>query len=507
MYKRLIIILSISIALQIFTGCINTINEFTKLEKMPGIFPDYTSLVIPSNIAPLNFNINEKGSEYQVEIYSKTGTKISIRQKSPKIIIPIGKWHELLDMNKGESLTIDVYAKRDKWYKYAAITDTIAPETIDNQLVYRLIGIVYTYFNKMGIYQQNLENFDKSVIYENTSNDKKTCVNCHSFSHNNPGKMSLHVRTTDAGTVIFNEGKLKKYNTKTKYTMSPASYTAWHPNGELIAYSVNKLIVNFTSYASKIVEVWDKASDLVVFNVKTNTITTSPKIASQSRENLPNWSPDGKWLYFISAPKANEDGSNWIQTKYDLLRIAFNPEKMTWGEVDTLLTSKQTGKSITFPIASPDGRYILFCMIDHSYFSIFDKGSDLYLLDLTTKQYRKLDILNSPVTDSYHSWSKNGRWIVFSSKRINGLCTQPHFAYFDKQGQFHKPFVLPQEDPLFYQTDTWNFNLPVLVDGKVDISANEFRDFMDEKPEDVNFDPSVDVDALSGGTWLEKEKK
>jgi Tol biopolymer transport system component len=486
-FIRIFQIAGISITLIAFTGCSKAISDFTILEQQPQIFPDYTSLVIPSNIAPLNFNINEKGSEFQVDIYSKNGEKIRFRQSSPKIEIPVGKWHDLLDKNKGNTLFIDVYSKQDKWYKYATITDTIAMETIDNHLVYRLIGIVYTYFNKMGIYQQNLENFEKSIIYENTSHDKKTCVNCHSFSNNNPGKMSMHIRTTDAGTVIFNDGKLNKYNTKTKYTISPASYAAWHPNGELIAYSVNQLIVNFTSFPDKIVEVWDKASDLVIFNVKTNTITKPPKISTPSRENLPNWSPDGKWLYFISAPKANEDGSNLIKAKYDLLRIAFDADKMSWGEIDTLLTAKETGMSITFPIASPDGRYILFCMIDHSYFSIFDKKSDLYLFDLTTRQYRKLDILNSPETDSYHSWSKNGRWVVFSSKRINGLTTQPHFAYFDNNGKFHKPFVLPQKDPLFYMADTWNYNLPVMVDGKVDINANEFRDFVSEPAEDAKF--------------------
>jgi hypothetical protein len=505
MAKRWFII-CFALIIQLFTGCKSGVNDFTRLDKIPQIFPDYTSIVIPPNIAPLNFSINEKGTEYLVEIYSKVGEKISIRQKSPEIKIPINSWHKLLKNNKGNGLNIDVYSKQDKWYKYASITDTIAVDEIDNHLVYRLIGIVYSYYGKLGIYQRNLENFKQSVIFENTYNDKNPCINCHSFSNYNPNKMSMHVRRFDAGTVINDNGKLSKLSTKTKFTMSPAIYTAWHPNGDLIAFSVDKLKLNFTSYSDKAVEVWDKASDLIVYNLKTNEVSTSPKISTQSRETLPNWSPDGKWLYFISSQKANEDMTNWIDCKYDLLRIPFDPDKMTWGEVDTLLTSRQTGMSITFPIASPDGRYILFCMASHGYFSIYDKKSDLYLFDLQTKQYKPLDIINSPVTDSYHQWSKNGRWIVFSSKRIDNLCTHPHFAYFDKDGNFHKPFVLPQEDPSFYKDYTWNFNIPVFVDGKVNVNANEIRDIVTQKAKDVTFDPSVDVDALSGATWVEPAK-
>ena len=77
-------------------------------------------------------------------------------------------------------------------------------------------------------------------------------------------------------------------------------------------------------------------------------------------------------------------------------------------------------------------------------------------------------------------------------------------AYFDKEGNFHKPFVLPQEDPLFYRDYRWNFNLPVLVSGKVEIDTAALREFITGSAENVNFDETVETDALSGATWLEK---
>ena len=481
----------------IASGCSIPVNNATETDRLPQIFPDYTSLVIPSNISPLNFFIEETGSEYIVEIYSESGSKIKIRQTSPNIIIPAKKWKTMLENNKGNCLNIDVYVKQDNWLKYNRITDTIAQEPIDNNLVYRLIGLIYQDKDKLGIYQHNLENFEESVILENTSNPDRPCINCHSFSNNNPEKMSMHIRKSSPGTLIYSDGNLTKYNTKTEFTMSPAAYTAWHPNGNLIAFSLNRLFVYFTSDEHKLVEVCDKASDLVVYNLSTNTISTSPGISSPGRETSPNWSPDGKWLYYISATKTTADMTSWVNARYDLMRVSYDADKNIWGEPETLISSKETGMSITWPAASPDGRYIVFCMIDHSYFSIFDKNSDLYLYDLTTNTYSRADALNSPYTDSYHSWSKNGRWIVFSSKRLDELATRPYFAYFDSSGTFHKPFVLPQEDPLFYRSFQWNYNIPVLVDGKVTIDTTDLKDMLTSNTKDVLYDNSVRIDTIS----------
>ncbi|HAH23700.1 MAG TPA: cytochrome C biosynthesis protein, partial [Prolixibacteraceae bacterium] len=52
------------------------------------------------------------------------------------------------------------------------------------------------------------------------------------------------------------------------------------------------------------------------------------------------------------------------------MRIPFDVEKNTWGKVDTVISSKSTGKSISFPKISPDGRYLMFTMSDHGYFTI-----------------------------------------------------------------------------------------------------------------------------------------
>ncbi len=495
--------LLIIVALFAVTGCSKKVEDYSKDIRTASILPDYKGIVFPSNIAPLNFYIKEKGSKFHVEIYSEKGNKLIIHQTSPVIQIPVKAWHKLISQNSGNTLYIDIFVKNKKWIKFATISDSIASEPIDSYMAYRLINVSYIFWKKMGIYQRNLENFDESPVYLN-SVAKEGCVNCHSFCNGDPGKMILHFRQSYPGTIIFNDNQLKKYNTKTKYTMSSFVYPAWHPSGNYIAFSVNIINLYFTANKNSLSEVSDKVSDIVVYNVKTNTVTTSPKISTKNRENLPTWSPDGKWLYYISAPEARKGdlrSRNW--TKYSLVRIPYNVASNTWGDVDTVLSSTQTGMSISFPNISPDGKYVLFCMAKYGYFTVFDKTSDLYILELKTRQYHKLDI-NSESNESYHCWSQNGRWILFSSKRIDNILSRPYIAYFDKNGKTYKPFIVPQKDPLFYNTFLENYNRPELIKGKIKLNPRQIRDIVYSDPENVRFDTTVDVDALSGATWINK---
>mgnify|MGYP001013393408 CR=1 FL=1 len=83
--------------------------------------------------------------------------------------------------------------------------------------------------------------------------------------------------------------------------------------------------------------------------------------------------------------------------------------------------------------------------------------------------FRSLEI-NSDQAETWHSWSSNSRWVVFSSKRLDGLFARPFFSYVDERGKFHKPFALPQEDPEFYDSYLKTFNVPELVQGPVTIT-------------------------------------
>jgi Tol biopolymer transport system component len=477
------------------------IDSFTELDRLPKIDPDYTNIVVPTNMAPLNFAIHEQGTEFVVEIYSgnKETNSIRIKTKKNRVILPIKKWKTFLSRNRGETYDVDVYLKnRDgAWTKFKSIGNRIAREPIDSHVAYRLINPGYVLWWEMGIYQRDLESFEESTIFSNRMTDQN-CMNCHSFCNNDPATLLFHMRGEYGGTLFVHDNQVNKVNTKTDYTMSAGVYPSWHPDGKHIAFSVNKIVQYFHAQKEDRIHVCDKASDIIVYNVQTNTVTTSPKVSTKRLESLPCWSPDGSMLYFCSAPEFS-DATKYDEVRYDLMRIGYDVKTNQWGNVETVISSKKTGKSVSFPKVSPDGKYILFGMNDYGYFAIHFTSSDLYLMDVKTKRIRKLPV-NSDHSESYHSWSSNSRWFVFASKRKDGLCSRLYFSHIDSLGNASKPFLLPQKDPTFYDTFIMNYNVPEMIDGPVAVSRWQLTQTAYQDPIQAKFDPTVDVDALSGAT-------
>ncbi len=450
-----------------------------KIERLPVIDPDYKNITLPPNIAPTNFVIQEVGKQYIVELSGENGGNVIIQSKKPSIQFPLKKWRNLLQTNRGESISLTIYRQHEngEWQQFQSVTNKIAEHDIESHLAYRLIKPLYVYWDQMGLYQRDLTSFKETPIFLNRATDDN-CVNCHSFHNHNPDRFLFHMRAASVGTgmMLVYDGRVNKIDTSTPFNRATA-YRAWHPNGELIAFSVNTVNQFFHSVGENR-DVYDKASDLVLYNVKTNTITTSPDISTEDKmETYPEWSPDGRRLYFcvthgLQAFDAHGEHP-FAKIKYDLMRISYDVDSNTWGELELVMNANAIGKSVTHPKVSPDGKYVLFCMSAYGNFSIYKPDSDLYLLDTESKAYKRLEILNSDKTESYHAWSQDGRWIVFSSKRRDGLCARPFFSYVDEDGEFSKPFVLPQKDPAFYQRFLKTYNIPEFVNGAIKTRAQK----------------------------------
>ena len=464
-----------------YPGCTNrkpNPEDCTSIDREPTIFPDYSETILPPNIAPTNFIIKEKGKAYYVQISSEKGSDIEIFSQSPNIKIPIKPWKNLLKQNREQPLLITVLAKdeKDKWSRYAPIENKIAKEVINTHLVYRLMKPLYQYWDKLGIYQRDLSSYDERPIVLNSTMGKN-CVNCHSFHNYNPDRMIFHMRAGAVGTsmILAYDNEIHKVDTSTSFNHA-TSYRSWHPKGKVIAFAFNTVKQIFHAQGKNL-DVYDRVSDLLLYNVQTNTITTSPKISSSERmETYPEWSPDGKYLYFCSSPGLDiydKDEDPLKKMKYDLMRIRYDLEKDLWGEIEPVLKASELGLSVAHPKPSPDGKHILFCMSEYSYFPLYMPDSDLYILDTQTKEFRKAEKINSSWAESYHCWSSNGRWVVFSSKRQDGICTHPYFSYFDSKGTFSKPFLLPQEDPGYHQSRVVVYNIPEFVNGPVKITPQK----------------------------------
>jgi Tol biopolymer transport system component len=301
--------------------------------------------------------------------------------------------------------------------------------------------------------------------------------------------MMFHLRGNRGATILAQDGIVSKLNTKNKETISNCIYPYWHPTEDFIAYSVNNIQQVFHSVNEKRIEVFDSRSDIVVYDIRNNKLITSKVISSdESFETFPSFSPDGRSLVFCSAKKGVQP-DNYDKIRYSLCRIDFNASTGTFGtRVDTLVSSFQTGKSVSFPRISPDGKYLIFTLSDYGNFSIWHREADLWKLDLGTGEYYPIDQVNSCEAESYHSWSSSSRWMIFSSRRTDGLYTRPFISYINEDGEFKKPFMLPQKDPGYYEMSLRSFNVPEFIKGKVIVNGRSILKAIDSKAKDVNFE-------------------
>ena len=181
------------------------------------------------------------------------------------------------------------------------------------------------------------------------------------------------------------------------------------------------------------------ASDVVLYDVENHEIFTTAALFSEDRfESFPTFSPDGNNLYFSTA-EACDMPNEYESVKYSLCRIGFDPETKQFGtSVDTIFNARLENRSASFPRVSPNGKYLLYTQGDYGGFLIWHKEADLYLYNIETGEHYPLTLANSDDAESYHSWSSNSRWIVFSSRRVDGLYTRPFIAYINDEGEAEK---------------------------------------------------------------------
>ena len=134
--------------------------------------------------------------------------------------------------------------------------------------------------------------------------------------------------------------------------------------------------------------------------------------------------------------------------------------------------------SITWPRVSPDGRWMLCCISTHGVFPPNQEVSDLMVFDLKNGTRRYVTELNSNKSESYHSWASNGKWVVISSRREDGVHTRPYLAHLNSDGTFTKPFLLPQKDPEFMHKFLYSFNIPEFTVEPVKVSARVLASFV-----------------------------
>jgi len=182
------------------------------------------------------------------------------------------------------------------------------------------------------------------------------------------------------------------------------------------------------------------------------------------------WSPDGKYLVFMRAearepypagrkPAEYANDPNETQIQYDLYRIPFNDGK--GGTPEPIPGAGQNGMSNSFAKISPDGKWIVFVQAHNGL--LMRPDSELYIIPAQGGTARRLHCNAAPM-NSWHSWSPNGRWLVFSSKRRSPY-TQMYLTHIDEEGN---------DSPALLVENTTASNRAVNIPEFVNIEPDQF---------------------------------
>jgi len=194
---------------------------------------------------------------------------------------------------------------------------------------------------------------------------------------------------------------------------------------------------------------------LVVYDTQTRTYT--PLRGADDPEYVqsnPTWSPDGKWVVFARTKVYRESGvanasgilldekdvPEFVEDKqpfkFDLYRVPWNDGR--GGRAEPLEGASHNGMSNFFAKFSPDGKWIVFCKAEN--YMLLMPDSELYIIPAEGGEARRLRA-NTRLMNSWHSFSSNGRWLVFSSK-ANTPYTQLFLTHIDEDGRSTPPVVL-----------------------------------------------------------------
>ena len=329
-----------------------------------------------------------------------------------------------------------------------------------------------------------------------------TCANCHSFSgdgktlgmdldgpQNDKGLYALvavqpqmSIRTEDM--ISWNRSADRQYGQSRVGFMSQVSpdgkYVVTTISGTVRPTQSNFYVVNFRDY--RFLQVFYPTAGILAWYDRSSG-REQPLPGADDPHYVQTdgvWSPDGKYLVFARADARSPDPPGGklaeyandpaeIQIQYDLYRIPFNGG--LGGQPERIEGASANGMSNTFPKVSPDGRWIVFVKCRNG--QLMRPDSQLYIVPAQGGEARRL-ACNTPLMNSWHSFSPNGHWLVFSSKSRSHY-TQMFLTHLDQEGN-SSPAILIEHSTAANRA----VNIPEFVnirpDGieKIDVPATDF---------------------------------
>jgi hypothetical protein len=243
------------------------------------------------------------------------------------------------------------------------------------------------------------------------------------------------------------------------------------PTGRYAAASVNEI-----SYAAVMDDItysqlfFPTFGVIAIYDSSSGKIELLPGASDYSYVQAnPVWSPDEKYLLFCRAKTKNavhndirnvttifekrdiHQLNDLYNIRFDLYRIPFNNGE--GGTAEPLIGASENGVSNYFPRYSPDGNWVVYTRSLSGI--MLQPDSELWIIPARGGEARRMQC-NRKFFNSWHSWSSNGRWLLFSSK-ANGPFTEIFLTHVDEKGKDSPPVLLSRFNDTGYAANVPEF--------------------------------------------------
>lgn len=303
-----------------------------------------------------------------------------------------------------------------------------------------------------------------------------TCINCHSFARDGSA-LSTDVDGPDGDKGAHAVKAIAKHmsiETQDVFTWNDYQHDPAHmsfgmfprisPDGRYVAATIKEsvFVQNYKDFRF-LQTFYPTRGILAIYDRQERKIRPLPGADSQEYvQTNPVWSPDGSELVFLRASArdnydpgkhatyANDPNEPRIQ--FDLYRIPFNGGR--GGTAVPVAGASRNGKSNSFPKFSPDGKWIVYVQAANGL--LMRPDSRLFMIPSQGGRAREMTC-NTRLMNSWHDWSPNGHWLVFSSKSMRPF-TQMFLTHVDENGNDTPAVLLPNST-----ADNRAVNLPEFV--------------------------------------------
>jgi len=332
----------------------------------------------------------------------------------------------------------------------------VSEDPIDSYIVYRLVTPRFSVQKTPSMFVRDLRSFEVVPFLRAR---RHYCFNCHTFSSKSgtEGMLSIKARLvvgppqpSALGIVDLATGSTKKVSFP--FSHKGFTFTSWNPAGTRLAVSANQAFRSVGPLIHETQELQYTWSDIAVYDLDREDVVLLPGASSPDHTELyPSWTPDGKRVLFSRAPA----GASARTVQYDLFVLDYADGK--GGTPIPVPGASGNGRSNYYARFSPDGKWLSFCQADQG--SLIEPSSDLYFLPghLQGPPHR-LECNVEQAADSWHSWSSNSRWLLFASKRDDGIHARMYMTHIDHEGHASPAVRVPLQKPPLA-----SFNIPELL--------------------------------------------